>query len=160
MTVREFARKEGRLKPEQVEILGTDISSTVLYLATAGRYDSLAMSRGLSQDLKNRYFEPDGKVWIIKNNIKKMVNYQKLNLQQNFCHFERQDIVFCRNVLIYFSNESKKNILGRIARILNPNGYLFLGASESIFNFTREYKMLKHTMGLYYKSILYKEQPV
>jgi len=153
MTVREFARKEGTLKPEQVEILGTDISSTVIYLAKAGRYDPLAISRGLPEDLKKRYFERDGKVWVIKNEIKKMVTYHKLNLQGNFFQLGNQDVVFCRNVLIYFSNGFKKDILKRIARILNPNGYLFLGASESIFNFTDEYQMLKHTMGLYYKRI-------
>ena len=71
MTVLELARKYNSLKPEHVEIIATDISSTVLYLATAGRYNSLAMSRGLAKDYENRYFEPDGKVWAIKNDVKK-----------------------------------------------------------------------------------------
>ena len=150
MAILEFIRKQRVLKPEQVEILGTDISSTVLYLAMAGRYDSLAMSRGLPENFKERYFKPDSKVWIINNDVKNMITFKKLNLQEDFGHLENQDIIFCRNVLIYFSPEFKKDILQRIARILKPNGYLFLGASESIFNFTREYKMLKHAMGFYY----------
>lgn len=153
MTVLESARRLSALKPEHVDILATDISSTVLYLAMAGRYDSLAMSRGLPEDHRNRYFEPDGKVWVINDDIKKMVVYKKLNLQEKFDRFETQDIVFCRNVLIYFSNEFKKDILRRIARVLRPNGYLFIGASESIFNFSQEYKMLNHAMGLYYERI-------
>jgi len=150
MTVLEFIRKQQILKPEHVEILGTDISSAVLYLAMAGRYDSLAMSRGLPEDLKNRYFEPDGKVWVIKNDVKKIVRYQKLNLQEDFYHLENLDIVFCRNVLIYFSNGFKKDILKRISRVLGPGGNLFLGASESLFNLTQDYRMFRHTMGFYY----------
>jgi len=150
MTVLEFARKQQVLKPEHVEIVGTDISSAVLYLAMAGRYDSLAISRGLPQELKNRYFDPDGNVWVIKNAVKTIVQFQKLNLQEDFRHLESQDIVFCRNVLIYFSNEFKKDILKRISRVLGPGGHLFMGASESLFNLTREYRMLRHTMGFYY----------
>ena len=151
MTVLELARKYNSLKPEHVEITATDISSTVLYLATAGRYNSLAMSRGLDKDYENRYFEPDDKVWAIKDDVKKMVSFKKMNLQEDFSLIGKQDIILCRNVLIYFSDEFKKDILQRIALLLRPNGNLFLGASESIINFTKEYDMLRHTIGLYYK---------
>lgn len=157
MTVKEFSQKYRSLKPEHVEIIATDISSTVLYLAMAGRYDSLAMSRGLPENLKNRYFRQDGKVWVIDNEVKKMVRYKKLNLQENFYHIEKQDVIFCRNVLIYFSDEFKKDILRRIGNNLKPNGYLFLGASESVYNFTCEYKMCQHSMGLYYEFMQNKE---
>ena len=151
MTVLELAQKYNSLKPEHVEIVATDISSTVLYLASAGRYNSLAMSRGLAKDYENRYFEPDGKVWAIKNDVKKMVRFKKMNLQEDFSLIGKQDIILCRNVLIYFSDEFKKDVLQRIALLLRPNGNLFLGASESIINFTKEYDMLRHTIGLYYK---------
>jgi len=151
MTVLEFLQKQRSLKPEHVEILATDISSTVLYLAMAGRYDSLAMSRGLPANLISRYFKKDGKVWVIDNEVKKMIRYQKLNLRENFNHIEKQDVIFCRNVLIYFSDEFKKDILRRIGINLRPNGYLFLGASESVYNFTHEYKLCQHSMGLYYE---------
>lgn len=150
MTVQEFIRKQPTLRPEHVEILGTDISTAVLYLAMAGRYDSLAISRGLSEEFKNRYFQEDNKIWVIKNDVKKIVRYQKLNLQENFSHLEKQDIIFCRNVLIYFSIEFKKDILKRFTKVLKPGGYLFLGASESLFNLTQDYKMFRHTMGFYY----------
>jgi chemotaxis protein methyltransferase CheR len=151
MMVLEFVRKNYSLKPEHVEIFGTDISSTILYLAMAGRYDNLAMSRGLPEDLKNRYFQPDGRVWVIKDDVKKMVKYRKMNLQEDFSFLGKQDIVFCRYVLIYFSTEFKKDILQRIAKLLRPNGYLFVGASESLFNHSEEYQMLRHGTGLYYK---------
>lgn len=151
MTVLEFARKYYSLTSEHVEILGTDISSAVLYLAMAGRYDRMAMARGLPDDLKNRYFEQNGEVWTIKNDVKKMVKYNKMNLQENFDLLGKQDIIFCRNVLIYFSDEFRQEILQRIARLLRPDGYLFLGASESLVNYSPEYQMLRHTRGLYYK---------
>jgi len=150
MTVLEFVRSQQILKPEHFEIVGTDISSAVLYLAMAGRYDSLAMSRGLPEELKHRYFQPDDKIWVIKDDVKHIVKYQKLNLQTDFSHLENQDIIFCRNVLIYFSNEFKKDILKRISRVLRPGGVLITGASESLFNLTQDYRMFRHTMGFYY----------
>lgn len=152
ITYNEFMRNDNRLRPEHLEILATDISSTVLFLGKLGRYDSLSMSRGLAEDLKNRYFETsDNKIWTIKNDIKKMVTFKKLNLQEDFGHLGSQDIIFCRNILIYFSQEFKQNILNRIAKLLRPDGYLFLGASESIIMYTKEYEMLRHAMGLYYQ---------
>jgi len=152
MTLLEYIRKYPGLRPEHLEILATDISSTVLFLAKLGRYDSLSMSRGLAEDLKNRYFvTTDNKIWTISNDIKKMVTFKKMNLQENFNHIGKHDIVFCRNILIYFSMEFKQDILKRIANLLRPDGYLFLGASESIILYTKEYEMLRHAMGLYYQ---------
>ena len=151
MTVLEFVRRHYSLKPEHFEIIGTDISSAVLYIAKAGSYDSRAITRGLSEDFKNQYFDPDGKVWVLKNNVKKMVKYNKINLKDDFSFLGKQDIIFCRYVLIYFSEEFKKDILRRITQLLRPDGYLLVGASESIINFTQEYEMLPHTGGLYYK---------
>lgn len=152
MTFLEYMRHHPDIRPEHLEILATDISSTVLFLGKLGRYDSLSMSRGLAEDLKNRYFETtDNKIWTISKDIKKMVTFKKMNLQESFNHIGRQDIVFCRNILIYFSMEFKQDILHRIAKLLRPNGYLFLGASESIIMYTKEYEMLRHAMGLYYQ---------
>jgi len=152
MTFQDYIRHIPGLRPEHLEILATDISSTVLFLGKLGRYDNLSMSRGLSEDYRNRYFETsDNKIWTISNEIKKMVSFKKLNLQENFSHIGKQDVVFCRNILIYFSMNFKQNILQRIATLLQPNGYLFLGASESIIMYTKEYEMLRHAMGLYYQ---------
>ena len=144
-------KRDLKIRSEQFEIVATDISPTVLYLAMAGRYDNLAISRGLTESLKSKYFEPNGKVWVLKNEVKKMVSFKKLNLQENFSFLEKQDLIFCRNVLIYFSDEFKKEVLHRLGELLRPGGYLFLGASESIITYSKEYQMQQHTKGLYYR---------
>lgn len=151
MTFLEFLRKNPLISPDHLEILATDISSTVLFLGKLARYDNLAISRGLSDEFRERYFERDDKIWTIKDKVKKMVKFQKFNLQDNFLHLGKQDIVFCRNILIYFSADFKQDILKRIAELLSPNGYLFLGASESIIMYTNEYEMIRHAVGLYYR---------
>lgn len=151
MTYLEYARRNPRLKPEHIEILATDISSTVLFLGKLGRYDNLAITRGLSEEFRNRYFIQNNKIWTIRDEVKNMVRFQKLNLQENFNHLGKQDIIFCRNILIYFSLEFKQDILRRLASLLRPAGYLFLGASESIIMYTQEYEMQRHAMGLYYR---------
>lgn len=130
MKVHEFALKQTALKPERVQIVGTDISPTVLFLAMAGRYDTVAMSRGMPDQLRTRYFSSSGKIWVLNNEIKKMVSLKKLNLQEPFSLLGKQDIILCRNVLIYFSDAFKMDVLSRIARQLNPGGVLFLGSSE------------------------------
>ncbi|UCG11925.1 MAG: protein-glutamate O-methyltransferase CheR [Deltaproteobacteria bacterium] len=151
MTVLEFARKHFSLKPEQFEIIGTDISSAALYVAMAGRYDNLSITRGLPGDLKQRYFKPVGNVWAINDEVKRIVTFARMNLQENFFHLGKQDIIFCRYVLIYFADEFKRDILNRIGGLLRPDGYLFVGGSESIVNYTQDYQMLQHTRGLYYR---------
>lgn len=151
MSFLEFARRNPKLKPEHVEILATDISSTVLFLGKLGRYDNLAITRGLSDEFRDRYFVQNNKIWTLRDEVKKMVKFQKLNLQENFSHLGKQDVIFCRNILIYFSQEFKQDILKRIASLLRPKGYLFLGASESIIMYTQEYEMQRHAMGLYYQ---------
>lgn len=151
MTFLEFIRHHPFIKPEHIQILATDISSTVLFLGKLGRYDNLSMSRGLPEKQRDRYFVKDGKIWTINDNIKNMVKFQKLNLQESFSHLGKHDIIFCRNILIYFALDFKQDILKRIAQLLRPDGYLFLGASESIVMYTQEYEMLRHAMGLYYQ---------
>ncbi|MCF6239531.1 MAG: chemotaxis protein, partial [Candidatus Marinimicrobia bacterium] len=151
MTFLEFIRSHPFIKPSQIEILATDISSTVLFLGKLGRYDTLSMSRGLPEKYRDRYFIKDDKIWTIRDEVKDLVTFKKLNLQERFNHIGRQDIIFCRNILIYFSLEFKQDILKRIAELLRPVGFLFLGASESIIMYTQEYEMHRHAMGLYYQ---------
>ncbi len=151
MSVMEHARLGGPVKPSMVEILATDISPTVLYIAQAGRYDNLVIGRGLGEEMRNRYFKQDGKVWVLSDDVKKQVTFKKYNLQESFASLGKFDVVFCRNVLIYFSDVFKKDVLHRINDLLKPKGYFFLGASESLINYTNEYTMLRHSAGLYYQ---------
>ncbi len=151
ITIQELLKGNRNVKPEQFEIVATDISPTVLFLARAGRYDPIVIARGLSDEMRNRYFVQQGKVWIINDTIKNMVTFKKLNLQEDFSFIGKQDIVFCRNVMIYFSDQFKKEIFSKIARLLRPSGYLFVGASESVINYSTEYQMMNNQRALYYK---------
>ena len=120
-------------------------------MAQHGRYDPIAIARGLPVDLRDRYFKQDGRIWAIKDEVKKMVTLKKNNLQESYAWIGNRDIVFCRNVLIYFSETFKRDVLSRIAMLLKPSGYLFVGASESVSSYSNDYHMLKHSGGLYYK---------
>jgi len=151
MIIREYARKQRSLQPHHVTIVATDISPSVLFLAKAGRYDGLVISRGLPDTMRNAYFKEDGKVWVINDEIKNMVTFKKMNLQEDFAFLGRMDIIFCRNVLIYFAENFKKDILQRVAKLLRPRGYLIVGASESITNYSTEYDMRTHSRALYYQ---------
>lgn len=151
MSAHEYARVNPGFNPSWVEIIATDISPTVLLHAQNGRYDQIAMSRGLDEQIRNRYFQEDGKMWVIKDEIKRMVAFRKLNLQENFTGLGHVDIVFCRNVLIYFSEGFKRDVLSKIAQRLRPEGFLFLGASESMISYSSEYAMLRSDSALYYQ---------
>jgi chemotaxis protein methyltransferase CheR len=151
MIAHELARTRPDFKPSSLHIIATDISPTVLFLAKMGRYDNIAISRGLPADMMQRYFVPNGKVFGIKDEIKKLVEFKKMNLQDSFTSIGKLDIVFCRNVLIYFSDVFKRDVLHRFVDLLKPGGFLILGASESLIQHSQEYSMAQHGKGIYYK---------
>lgn len=151
MLILDFCRTQTILRPEHFELLATDISSTVLFIAKAGRYDAHIISRGLPDEQRSRYFKNDGKVWIISDIVKQLVTFRKLNLQEDFTSLGRMDLILCRNVLIYFSEEFKKDLLKRFASLLRPSGYFFVGSSESISNYSNEYTMHNFEKSLYYQ---------
>lgn len=151
MSILDYSRVQTTLKPGHFELIATDISPTVLFIAKTGRYDSHIMSRGLSDEYRNRYFKPEGKVWKINDNVKDMVTFKKLNLQEDFSFLGKMDLIFCRNVLIYFSEELKNTILKRFAELLCPSGFLFVGSSESITNYSNEYTLHNYEKFLYYQ---------
>ncbi len=151
MTVHEYARNHSDFNPSSVEIIATDISPTVLETAKAGSYDAIAISRGLDEKMKARYFKKNGKAWIITDSVKSLVTFRKTNLQESFSNLGSLDIVFCRNVLIYFSESFKRDVLARIAQRLRPQGFLFLGASESMISYSVEYSMQRYNQALFYQ---------
>lgn len=150
MSILDYSRMQATLKPEHFELIATDISPTVLLIAKTGIYDSHIMSRGLTDDYHNRYFKPEGKDWKVNDNVKNMVTFKKLNLQEDFSFLGKIDLIFCRNVMIYFSDELKKSILKRFAELLRPSGFLFVGSSESITNYCNEYTLHNYEKSLYY----------
>jgi chemotaxis protein methyltransferase CheR len=151
MLILDYCRTQKTLRPEHFELLATDISSTVLFIAKAGRYDSHVISRGLPDEQRNRYFKNDGRVWTISDVVKQMVTFKKLNLQEDFTSVGKMDLILCRNVLIYFSDEFKKDLLKRFALLLRPSGHFFVGSSESISNYSNEYTMHNYEKSLYYQ---------
>lgn len=155
MSVLEYQQNKPGSFPGGVQIVGTDISTTMLEHCKYGHYDSLALARGLSAERKRQFFEPGDKGMMkVKDNVKKMVSFRPLNLLNSYSLMGRFDIVFCRNVLIYFSPEIKAQILSQIHGVLNKEGYLFLGASESLSGLNQDFDMLRCNPG-----IVYKKQP-
>ncbi len=118
----------------KTRILATDLSTDILARAREGRYSQLEVNRGLPASLLVKYFEKRGCDWYVRDDVRKMVEYQIVNLANAWPPLPPMDIVMIRNVLIYFGIETKKAILGRVRRVLNPDGYLFLGAAETTFS--------------------------
>ncbi len=102
-------------------------------------------------DMRERYFKDEGRVCSVSPDLKKLISFKKFNLQEDFARWGKFDIILCRNVLIYFSDEFKVDIFKKFTRSLNPNGFLFLGASESISIYSNDYAMLEHGRGIYYQ---------
>jgi chemotaxis protein methyltransferase CheR len=141
-----------RLRPvPNVEILGTDLSSKMLEEARTGRYCGISASRGVSIEEKKRYFDADGDCLEVKPGIRRRVTFRDFNLTQGYEALGRFDVVFCRNVLIYFSSEQKQDIIRRIARALKPGGYLFLGSTESILAHNDLLEMVHSHGGIGYR---------
>lgn len=146
------AQSAGRLGPGfRFEILGTDLSSTVLEQAKEARYCGLSASRGLTDEQKHTYFERDDDCITVLPEFRKGVSFREYNLTKSFDTLGRFDVVFCRNVLIYFSAEQKRDIIERIARLLNPGGYLMLGSTESMSDHSDLFEMHHLQGGLAYR---------
>ena len=153
ISILEYLRDEAPpgVKEESFEIIATDISSSALFMSMSGRYDRLSISRGLEEHLRDRYFEQSGKIWLLNDRVKKMVKFHKFNLMESFDRFGKLDLVLCRNVLIYFSNELKKDIVTRIAGSLVDDGAFLVGASESLQGALAEFAMRQCEGNFYYR---------
>ncbi|MBY0405855.1 MAG: protein-glutamate O-methyltransferase CheR [Cyanobacteria bacterium] len=135
----------------QVTITATDISPTVLNFAKQARYDNLAMSRGMKPEIQSRYFTDSQGAHVVKDEIRQMVKFQQFNLKLPFVTLGKFDIIFIRNVTIYFSMEFKQDLFKRIAQILNPGGILFIGATETLLGISNDFELAEHDKARYYK---------
>jgi chemotaxis protein methyltransferase CheR len=118
----------------RVTILATDISTDALVRARAGRYSQFEINRGLPARYLIKYFDKVGLDWEIHASIRRRVEFREMNLARTWPPMPHADVVFLRNVLIYFDVDTKRNVLARVRRILRPDGYLFLGAAETTVN--------------------------
>ncbi len=151
MSVSEFQQSNPGKLTSPVEIVGTDISQTVVNKAKQGLYDELSVVRGLSPERRDKFFTKKGDEWNINADIMKRTRFTELNLLNKYSLLGKFDIIFCRNVLIYFSSEMKKDILERMAQILKPGGTLILGGSESPTGYTKAFGMKRYPDGVVYR---------
>lgn len=135
----------------RLDITATDISQAIITEAKQAQYDALALARGLSEERKRQYFSPAGDQWQVNANIRSRVKFREINLLQSYSALGKFDAIYCRNVLIYFSAESKTDILKRMAQSLNPRGFLMLGASESIAQYCDKFEMVRASTGVVYR---------
>ncbi len=133
----------------RIEIVATDLNKNVLEKSKAGIFTQFEVQRGLPIQLLVKYFQQTGDVWQINADIRAMVRHQQLNLLQDFSHLGVFDIVLCRNVLIYFDQPTKAEIFRRLARCLEPDGALILGAAETVIGLTDAFEPHPQRRGLY-----------
>jgi chemotaxis protein methyltransferase CheR len=133
----------------RIEIIGTDLSREVLEKAKTGIYSQFEVQRGLPIQLLVKYFTQVGEMWQVAPDIRAMVQYRPVNLLHDFSSLGTFDVVFCRNVLIYFDQETKTDVLDRLARAIEPDGYLVLGAAETVIGLTERFKPVPDRRALY-----------
>jgi len=132
----------------RVEIVATDLSQEVLEKSKAGLYSQFEVQRGLPIQLLVKYFKQVGELWQINSDLRAMVQHRRLNLLHDFSQLGTFDVIFCRNVLIYFDQETKINIFGRLAKSMEADGFLVLGAAETVVGLTDVFKPLADRRGL------------
>jgi chemotaxis protein methyltransferase CheR len=145
MCVKEFAALAGW----RVEIVATDLSQAVLEKSKAGIFSQFEVQRGLPIQMLVKYFTQTGELWQLNAEIRAMVQHRQMNLLQDFSHLGTFDVVFCRNVLIYFDQDAKAGIFDRLARMLEPDGVLALGAAESVVGISDAFRPYPERRGLY-----------
>ena len=146
-----LAERFPELKSWSVRILATDLSMEMLERCRAGRYSQLEVNRGVPPALRERYFRRDGASWLIAPELRRMIEFRQLNLAQPWSSMPRVDVVFLRNVLIYFDVAMKKSILGRVRGVMQPDGYLFLGGAETTINLDEAYEWVPYARGGCYR---------
>ncbi len=140
---------EAQLSGWKIEILGTDLTQQVLDKAKAGIYSQFEVQRGLPIKLLMKYFTQAGEMWQISEDIRKMVTYKPYNLLDNYAALGKFDVIFCRNVLIYFHQETKSDILDRLRVQMPEDGTLFLGAAETVLGLSDKFKPVPGKRGMY-----------
>ena len=149
--VEELRRRNYTFSNKNVRILATDISSKVLDVAKRGLYEPLALKRGMSDERLDLHFKHDNEgAWEINPEIKRRIEFRPINLKDSFINIGKFHVVFCRNVLIYFSSELQRQIITNIHRVLHPGGILFLGGSETPKGLNDLFEIRYYTPGVVY----------
>ena len=133
----------------RTEIVATDLSQAVLEKSKAGIFSQFEVQRGLPIQLLVKYFTQNGELWQLNADIRAMVQHRQLNLLHDFSQLGAFDVIFCRNVLIYFDQDTKAVIFERMAKVLEADGVLALGAAESVVGITDAFKPYPERRGMY-----------
>ena len=153
MVIHDYCKAHGggRITPQQFEILATDLSYQALEAAKSASYIEMETKRGLSAERIDHHFDQSDRRWTVKPDIRSLVNFQHCNLKEDFKALGRFDVVFLRNVMIYFADDFKKRLLQGIEAALAPEGFLVIGATENIQDLTQDFTMHQETDGVYYR---------
>ena len=135
MATEELALRSGMLK---VSILATDLSKAMIARAKSGIYSQFEMQRGLPTRFLQKHFVQDGLTWRIDQKMTDRIDFRTINLLDDFSHLGRFDVIFCRNLLIYFDEARKRDMLQRLSRAVAPDGYVFLGAAETVIGLNQD----------------------
>jgi len=139
------------LSQYNIKLLGTDISDTAISQASYGKYNKFEIERGLPRNQLQKYFQPMGDFWKIKDEIRAMVNFRKMNLMMPFTALGKFDIIFCRNVAIYFTLPDRKKLFNKIADNLADDGFLVIGSTESLTGVCPRFVPKRHLRSIFYQ---------
>ena len=139
------------LTPYSIKLLGTDISDTAVSQASYGKYNKFEIERGLDRRFLQKYFTLFGDSWKVKDELRAMVNFRKFNLMQPFASLGKFDIIFCRNVAIYFTLDDRKKLFNRMADSLADDGFLVIGSTESLTGVCPRFVPKRHLRSIFYQ---------
>lgn len=152
--IQEWIEEDKTFSPENISIIATDISSEVVNRARSGIYSNNEIRKGMNKQLLEKYFYTENDKYIVKQDVKKTILFNELNLSTEFENsMGKFDIIFCRNVMIYFAKTLKQSILSQFHTILNPGGNLVLGASETLYHLSEKFESAYHGESTLYRVI-------
>lgn len=134
-----------------ISIFGTDISDNAISRASTGQFSDYEVERGLPVHMRNKFFHKVNEGWQIKDEVRTMAQFAKINLTKPFPALGQFDVIFCRNVAIYFNEQDKINLFKKLASVLKPDGALILGGSENLSSLDTEFIAFRHQTGIFYQ---------
>jgi chemotaxis protein methyltransferase CheR len=134
-----------------VRLVGTDISDDAVSRASRGIYNEAEISRGLAEPLRDKYFVRSTQGWQIRDEIRAMASFKHLNLMEDLSPMGKFDVIFCRNVAIYFTDPDRISLFRRLERAMEPNGYLVVGSMESLATICPQFESKRHLRSVYYQ---------
>ena len=134
-----------------MRILGTDISDKVIVQASGGKYTKLEIDRGFPQEKVKVYFQADGPDFRVRDSIRAMATFKPINLLEPLSFPSKFDVIFCRNVAIYFSEADRGRLYEGLARVIAPDGYLIIGSTESLTGICRRFEAKRYMRSVFYQ---------